>query len=230
MAPRRKSPSAIVEARQALRAHTNALKLEAAKAAIARSASENRILKVKQPTKKSKAVEKRATLLHKLQSSSRVSKSRKIVVPVGISKKSKTKLVASSALSMLGSTSPDPVKSNLNDVKILSKSSQRRQVRAEKEKLAGSNMSDLLEALPEDMTTLAQSGEDLMDVDKAEPSMISVKSKDPRLDLTRTRPISVKLQEKASRQEIDRFGKVIAIKEFRENPFATLRGFIQQRI
>ncbi|KAK9356386.1 ribosome biogenesis protein SLX9-domain-containing protein [Lipomyces doorenjongii] len=235
MAPRRKSAASIVAARQALRAHTNALKLAAAKATIEESAlhaSKSRSVAtrtgggISKPKKKSKVVAKRESFLNKLNGSTstgdatvaKISKrrNRHVMVPT-----------SASLVARLNSSTKGRESRGLDDVKILSKSARRRNARAMKEKLAGSGMNDLLDALPSQPVTEKSAIDNHMDIDEASGTQ---KLQDPMLSNKRDRPVSQKKNEKIVKQEIDRFGKVIAVKDFRENPFSALRGFIQQRI
>ncbi|KAK9375451.1 ribosome biogenesis protein SLX9-domain-containing protein [Lipomyces chichibuensis] len=223
MAPRRKSAASIVEARQALRAHTDALKLAAAKATIAKSAShasKSRSLAtrtgggISKPKKKLKVVAKREGLLNKLNGST-------------ISNRKNRHSVVSASASTVDLSTKGHESRGLDDVKILSKSARRRNARAMKEKLAGNGMNDLLDALPIEPASEKSAVHNHMDIDEVPDTQ---KRQDPLLNNKRDRPVSQKTNEKIVRQEIDRFGKVIAVKDFRENPFAALRGFIQQRI
>ncbi|KAK9241300.1 ribosome biogenesis protein SLX9-domain-containing protein [Lipomyces kononenkoae] len=216
MAPRRKSADAIVEARQALREHTNALKLAAAEATIARSAlnkSKSRALatrtggRISKPTKDSKLLAKRARFLNKVTGGT-----------------SDDAVAATSAKRTRHMT----ISRRLNDVKVLSKSARRRSARANKEKLAGSGMNDLLDALPSDTVREMPAVDDNnMNVDEIRGQQ---KHQDQLLSSAKSKPASQKQNEKTVRQEIDRFGKVIAVRDFRDNPFSTLRSFIQNRI
>ncbi|KAJ8100529.1 ribosome biogenesis protein SLX9-domain-containing protein [Lipomyces tetrasporus] len=235
MAPRRKSASAVVEARQALRAHSNALKLAAAEATIASSTlhtSKSRSLGprtgggITKSTKKTKAVAKRAGLLKRLNGTTSTEDD---ATAREFSKKRKGLMVpaSTSAVTRLSSTAEGPKSRSLDDVKNVSKSARRRIVRAKKEKLAGNGLNDLLDALPSDPDRENSAANDSMNIDVGTSAQ---KSQDPRLSERRDKPVSQRAHEKILRQEIDRFGKVIAVKDFRENPFAALRGFIQQRI
>ncbi|KAK9368705.1 ribosome biogenesis protein SLX9-domain-containing protein [Lipomyces kononenkoae] len=216
MAPRRKSAAAIVEARQAVREHTNALKLAAAEATIARSAlnaSKSRSLatrtggRISKPRKDSKLLAKRANFLKKVTGNKN-----DVTVPASSSTRRTRHMMISR---------------NLNDVKILSKSARRRSARVNKEKLAGSGMNDLLDALPTEAVSEKPADGNDMDVDEIRDEQ---KLQDQFLSAKKSKPASQKQNEKIVRQEIDRFGKVIAVKDFRENPFSTLRTFIQNRI
>ncbi|KAK9320258.1 ribosome biogenesis protein SLX9-domain-containing protein [Lipomyces orientalis] len=234
MAPRRKSASAVVEARQALRAHSNALKLAAAEATIAKSAlhaSKSRSLGARtgggitKSPKKTKAVAKRAGLLKRLKGMT----STEDATVEAPSKKRKGLMAppSTSAVTRLSSSAEGPKSRSLDDVKIVSKSARRRIARAKKERLAGNGLNDLLDALPSDPNTENSAVDDSMNIDEGTRAQ---KSQDPMLSESRNKPVSQRTHEKILRQEIDRFGKVIAVKDFRENPFAALRGFIQQRI
>ncbi|KAK9359948.1 ribosome biogenesis protein SLX9-domain-containing protein [Lipomyces starkeyi] len=234
-APRRKSAASIVEARQALRAHTNALKLAAAKATIADSAlhaSKSRSLAthtgggISKPKKKLKVVAKRESLLNKLNGST--STGNATVATISKRRNKQVTVPASAGIvAMLNLSTKGHESRGLDDVKILSKSARRRNARAMKEKLAGNGMNDLLDALPSEPVREKSAVDIHMNTDEAPDAH---KRQDPLLSNRRDRPVSQKTNEKIVRQEIDRFGKVIAVKDFRENPFAALRGFIQQRI
>ncbi|KAK9389680.1 ribosome biogenesis protein SLX9-domain-containing protein [Lipomyces mesembrius] len=234
-APRRKSAASIVETRQALRAHTNALKLAAAKTTIEESAlhaSKSRSLAMRtgggisKPKKKSKVVAKREGLLNKLNGSTSTGDA---TVATIAKKRNRHVMIPASAsiVARLNSSTKGRESRGLDDVKILSKSARRRNARAMKEKLAGNGMNDLLDALPSEPVREKSAIDNHMDIDEASNTQ---KLQDPLLSNKRDRPVSQKKNEKIVKQEIDRFGKVIAVKNFRENPFAALRGFIQQRI
>ncbi|KAK7207751.1 ribosome biogenesis protein SLX9-domain-containing protein [Myxozyma melibiosi] len=244
MAPRRKSPAEILAARQALRAHTNALKLEAAQATIsqaARTAATSKSLSTrtaaasggrisKKPTKKSATAEKRGSFLRKIQTGASgkapvlaaASSRRRVVMP-----KVKTSMESIVAESLKPAEAP--VKNSLDGVVTLSKSARKRKNRAVKEKLAGNDLTELMDALPE---TEQDDGDDAMDEDMEDGGAVAGKGNaaDVYLDAKHDRPVSLKAGEKVVKQEIDRFGKVMTEATFRENPFAALRGFIQQRI
>lgn len=219
------------------------MKLQAAEAAISRSlrtAANSKSLSTrttvlggnisKKPTKKSVTAEKRGVLLRKLQTSNGKSAThvsgassshrRRVVMP-------KVQTSIESILRESLKTADTPVNSSLDGVVNMSKSARKRKNKATKENLAGKSMNDLMDALsPDEFATADIEMDEGMDEDDVPVQ----KPEDPYLSTKRDRPVSNKAGEKVVKQEIDRFSKVMTEQSFRENPFAALRGFINQRI
>ncbi|KAK9457042.1 ribosome biogenesis protein SLX9-domain-containing protein [Dipodascopsis uninucleata] len=225
MAPRRKSADAVVEARQAQRAYMQSLKLAATKASIERAAKFPSLSArlsggISKPTKKSKLASKRVNLIEKIEKSS-VKKGKRVDIPVGISKASRRGVILPSALSKVSTA--------YNKRHDLSKSARRRAQRAEKERLAGTQMTDLLNALPDTSDMLYDEDNKDISMDDADGSAHKSKVGDI-LMAPKSKPGTLRSNERLAKNEIDRFGKIIADDTFRDNPFATLRSFIQNRI
>ncbi|KAK9476338.1 ribosome biogenesis protein SLX9-domain-containing protein [Lipomyces japonicus] len=239
MAPRRPTPSAQVEVRQALRAQSNALKLAAAKATIAKAQAQNiaaggnrsviHALAVKRSgkvTKKSKLEQKRIKIKDSI---ARTSKSTATSGgrPVLESKQPKHLTAANASRAAIETGGKDVLSSDIAQ-HALSKSARRRVTRKQREMVAGVGLNDLMDALPVDDENEWEDEDEMVDVDGSGNKTTS--SGDPAWNVARNKPVSSKANEKIVRQEIDRFGKVITDKTFRKSPFAALRGLIQNRI
>ncbi|KAK9451364.1 ribosome biogenesis protein SLX9-domain-containing protein [Limtongia smithiae] len=250
MVPKRKSIDRILEARRALRAHQDALKLAAVERTLVRasaSASTSGLLstggaartggRIEKTTKKSKVAAKKAKLLGKLNADGSANKvvastrgRTKVRMPTSLAN---TRTATSAAAALLNNATNVPPRSSTYIAKPLSKSALRRQNRANRDKLAGGSLGDLMDALPSSGThtpaELSTADDSAMELDGTNSSS-SQHNPDGLLSATRRKPVSSKTNEKIVKQEIDRFGRVMLEKKFRENPFAALRGFIQQRI
>ncbi|KAK9461074.1 ribosome biogenesis protein SLX9-domain-containing protein [Lipomyces oligophaga] len=248
MVPKRQSVDGILAYRHAVRAHQNELKLEAARQTIERASADasrsknlsTRLLADAKISKtRSRGIVKARVIANRRAGNSKrptglmVKANRRpnVVMPSSLPRGNTGSSYILSETEKLGGSNFQ----NLNKeipVEMLSRSARKRRNRVKREKLAGSTMSDLLDALPTNEYEIPIKPDEDQVMDGTPEGVRAHKSRipDSLLTKTRTKPVSSKANERSVRQEIDRFGKVMSDQNFRENPFEVLRGFIQQRL